>query len=48
MSPRGIVLDFRGDIYVGEVSLAAWSSLYPGVPRPDKLRSLQKLVRLPE
>jgi len=47
MSPHGIAMDSRGDLYVGEVSVAAWPSLYPGVPRPDRLRSLQKLVKLP-
>jgi hypothetical protein len=47
MSPHGIAVDSRGDLYVGEVSVAAWPSLYPGVPRPDRLRSLQKLVKLP-
>jgi hypothetical protein len=46
MSPHGIAPDSRGDIYVGEVSFAAWPSLYPGVPRPDVIRCLQKLVRL--
>jgi DNA-binding beta-propeller fold protein YncE len=46
MSPHGIAPDSRGDIYVGEVSFAAWPSLYPGVPRPDVIRSMQKLVRL--
>jgi DNA-binding beta-propeller fold protein YncE len=47
MSPHGITVDSKGDIYVGEVSFASWPSLYPGVPRPDNLRSLQKLIRLP-
>ena len=46
MSPHGIAVDSRGDIYVGEVSVSAWPSLYPGVPRPDRLRSLQKLVKM--
>jgi DNA-binding beta-propeller fold protein YncE len=47
MSPHGIAVDSRGDIYVGEVSVASWPSLFPGQPRPDRLRSLQKLVKLP-
>ena len=46
MSPHGIAVDSRGDIYVGEVSVASWPSLFPGQPRPDKLRSLQKLVKV--
>ena len=47
MSPHGICVGSRGDLYVGEVSVAAWPSLFPGKPRPDRLRCLQKLVRLP-
>jgi len=31
---------------VGEVSVASWPSLFPGQPRPDNLRSLQKLVKV--
>jgi len=46
MSPHGIAVDSRGDIYVGEVSVASWPSLFPGQPRPEKLRSLQKLVKI--
>jgi DNA-binding beta-propeller fold protein YncE len=46
MSPHGIAIDSRGDIYVGEVSVASWPSLFPGQPRPDNLRSLQKLVKV--
>jgi hypothetical protein len=46
MSPHGLAVDSRGDIYVGEVSVASWSSLFPGQPRPDNLRSLQKLVKV--
>ncbi len=47
MSPHGIAMDSRGDLYVGEVSVSAWPSLYPGEPVPKQLRSLQKLVKLP-
>jgi hypothetical protein len=46
MSPHGIAVDSRGDIYVGEVSYTAWPSLFPGRPVPPGLRSLQKFVRL--
>ena len=46
MSPHGIAVDSRGDIYVGEVSVASWPSLFPNHPRPDRLRSLQKLVKV--
>ncbi|MBV9785816.1 MAG: hypothetical protein JO264_18585 [Acidisphaera sp.] len=48
MSPHGIAVDSRGDIYVGEVSYAAWPSLNPGKPVPERLRSLQKLRKLGE
>jgi DNA-binding beta-propeller fold protein YncE len=46
ISPHGIAVDSRGDIYVGEVSFTAWPNLFPDVPRPEPLRSLQKLVNL--
>jgi hypothetical protein len=46
MSPHGIAVDSRGDIYVGEVSVASWPSLFPGQPQPANLRSLQKLVKV--
>jgi DNA-binding beta-propeller fold protein YncE len=46
ISPHGIAVDSRGDIYVGEVSFTAWPNLFPDVPRPDPLRSLQKLIKL--
>ena len=46
ISPHGIAVDSRGDIYVGEVSFTAWPNLFPDVPRPEPLRSLQKLVKL--
>jgi DNA-binding beta-propeller fold protein YncE len=47
LSPHGIAVDSRGDIYVGEVSFTAWPSLYPNQPFPKPLRCLQKLVKVP-
>lgn len=46
MSPHGIAVDTRGDIYVGEVAVSSWPSLYPGKPVPSRLRSLQKLIKI--
>jgi hypothetical protein len=46
MSPHGLAVDSRGDIYVGEVTANSWPSLFPGKPRPAKMRSLQKLVKV--
>jgi DNA-binding beta-propeller fold protein YncE len=43
ISPHGLAVDSRGDIYVGEVSFTNWGRRGP-VP-PD-LRSLRKLVKL--
>lgn len=48
ISPHGICLDSRGDIYVGEVAYTGWPNLYGNVERPRPLRALQKLVRLPK
>jgi hypothetical protein len=46
ISPHGLAVDSHGDLYVGEVSVTAWPNLYPDVPPPRNLRSLQKLTRL--
>ncbi len=46
VAPHGIAVDSRGDIYVGEVSHTYWPSAFPDVPRPAKIRSLQKLVKV--
>ena len=48
ISPHGLAVDSRGDIYVGEVSWTAWQNYTnPGQPVPPNLRSLQKLERVP-
>jgi len=46
MSPHGIAVDSRGNIYVGEVSVSSWPSAFPDKPRPPELKSLQKLEKL--
>ena len=46
LSPHGMCVDSRGDLYVGEVALTAWPSLFPSVPVPRPLRCLQKFTRL--
>jgi DNA-binding beta-propeller fold protein YncE len=46
ISPHGLAVDSRGDIYVGEVSFTNWGNRYPGQAPPAGLRSLQKLVKL--
>lgn len=43
ITPHGIAVDSRGDIYVAEVSYAAYGSR---LDPPQEVRSLQKLVRL--
>ena len=48
LSPHGIAVDSRGDLYVGEVSEAAWPSLFPGAKIPDPLRRMQKFVKAPK
>jgi DNA-binding beta-propeller fold protein YncE len=47
LSPHGIAVDSHGDIYVGEVSRTAWKNLNPGVPEPQPLHCLTKLVKQP-
>jgi len=48
ISPHGLAVDSRGDIYVGEVSFTNWGRRVraKGEEIPPGLRSLQKLVRL--
>ena len=43
ISPHGLAVDSRGDIYVGEVSFTNWGRRGPV---PPGLRSLQKLVKV--
>jgi hypothetical protein len=48
-APHGLCVDRHGDIYIGEVSWTAWQNYTnPGQPVPSTLRSLQKLVRVPQ
>ncbi|MFL5281175.1 MAG: peptidyl-alpha-hydroxyglycine alpha-amidating lyase family protein [Rhodopila sp.] len=46
ISPHGLAVDPRGDLYVGEVAYTSWPRSFPGVPQPDRIRCLQKLVRV--
>ena len=46
LSPHGIAVDSRGDVYVGEVSATAWPQLKPGVPPPSPLHSLRKMRKV--
>ena len=46
LSPHGLAVDSKGDIYVGEVSYTNWGGTHPGVPVPAYLRSLQKLEKV--
>jgi DNA-binding beta-propeller fold protein YncE len=47
MSPHGLAVDSRGDIYVGEVSFTNWRNRHgKDQPHPPGLRSLQKLVKV--
>src|SRR5215472_10919605 len=46
VSPHGLAVDSRGDIYVGEVSFTNWQNRHRDQPPPAGLRSLRKLVKL--
>jgi hypothetical protein len=46
LSPHGITVDSRGDVYVGDVGYTAWPSLFPTTPVPEPLRCLRKFVRV--
>ena len=47
LSPHSLAMDSRGDLYIGEVAVSAWPSLFPDKPMPKKLRSLQKFEKVP-
>ena len=46
ISPHGLTVDSRGDLYVGEVAYTAWPSLFPNEPKPKRIRVLQKFERV--
>jgi len=46
VSPHGMAVDSRGDLYVGEVSYTAWPNVWPDTPMPRRIRSLQKYERV--
>jgi hypothetical protein len=46
LSPHSLAVDSRGDLYIGEVAVSAWPSIYPNEPMPKKLRSLQKFEKV--
>jgi len=47
ISPHSVAVDSGGDLYVGEVAVTGWPSLFPGKPLPERLRSIQKFIRVP-
>jgi hypothetical protein len=46
IAPHGIAVNAAGDIFVGEVSSAAWPAVFPGQDRPPVLPSFHKLRRV--
>jgi len=46
ISPHGLAVDSRGDLYVGEVAYTAWASNFPDQPKPRRIRALQKFERV--
>lgn len=47
ISPHGLAVNARGDIFVGQVSVAGWANVYGSdEARPERYRSLQKLARV--
>lgn len=45
ISPHGIAMDSRGDLYIADVAYTGWPSLFPDAPTPDSLRTLHKWRR---
>ncbi len=46
ISPHGMTVDSRGDLYVGEVAFTSFSRSFPNDPKPARIRCLQKLVKV--
>ncbi|WP_316980070.1 peptidyl-alpha-hydroxyglycine alpha-amidating lyase family protein [Shumkonia mesophila] len=46
LSPHGLAVDSRGNLYVGQVGTLSWPSLFPGTPVPDNLCRVRKLTRI--
>jgi len=46
VAPHGMAVDSRGDLYVGEVSYASWTQVFPDREMPKGLNTLRKLVRV--
>ncbi len=46
LSPHSLAVDSKGDLYIGEVAVSAWPSLFPDKPMPKKLQSLQKFEKV--
>jgi DNA-binding beta-propeller fold protein YncE len=46
VAPHSVALDSQGDLYVGEVIANDWAAVFPGTPRPEKLRRMQKFKRI--
>lgn len=46
LSPHGLAVDSRGDLYVAEVAQTAWPQLFPAEEQPRPLRCLRKLEHI--
>ena len=47
VSPHGMAVDSRGDVYVGEVGATGWKNLFgPDVPQPQPLCTLRKMTKV--
>jgi hypothetical protein len=46
VAPHGMAVDSHGDLYVGEVSYASWTQIFPDREMPKGLNTLRKLVRV--
>jgi hypothetical protein len=41
-----MAVDTHGDLYVGEVAYVSFLRSFPDVPKPARIRCLQKLVKV--
>lgn len=45
MSPHGVAVDSRGDLYIGELTRTVWDRTFPGAAVPAEVRTLIKLEK---
>jgi DNA-binding beta-propeller fold protein YncE len=46
LAPHGLAVDSRGDIYVGEVGVTGWTTIFPNMDMPNEVRRARCMTKL--